>query len=218
MLTWDFDAQKIWTKIELARCGLFKYTTMKQLIFAIIGSLLFFSCKENKVAKELPSDSIFHLTSQWEDQRHQSYPLDALRGKTLVVVMIYTSCKTACPLLVADMKKIEKQIKPAYLDRVSLVLVSIDPETDTPERLAEFAKTGGMDAPQWVFLRSTEAATQEFANVLSMKYKKISPVDFSHSNIISVFNPDGELILQEEGTGINAAKVAGKVNQTVKET
>lgn len=130
--------------------------------------------------------------------------------------MIYTSCKTACPILVADMKRIERQIRPAYFDKVSLVLVSIDPETDTPERLAEFAKTGGMDAPRWVFLRSNEAATQEFANVLSMKYKKISPVDFSHSNIISVFNPDGELILQEEGTGINAEKVAGKVNETVR--
>lgn len=189
---------------------------MKQLLFILTAGILFFSCGQNNTKKELPSDSIFHLTSQWQDQRNQSYPLNTLRGKTLVVVMIYTSCKTACPILVADMKRIERQIRPAYFDKVSLVLVSIDPETDTPERLAEFAKTGGMDAPRWVFLRSNEAATQEFANVLSMKYKKISPVDFSHSNIISVFNPDGELILQEEGTGINAEKVAGKVNETVR--
>ena len=67
----------------------------------------------------------------------------------------------------------------------------------------------------WVFLRSNEEATQEFANVLSMKYKKISPVDFSHSNIISIFNPDGELILQEEGANINTQKVADKVNEVV---
>ncbi len=188
---------------------------MKSLFFLLAG-LLFFSCTPDRTKKELPSDSIFHLSSQWEDQRHQSYQLNALRGKTLVVVMIYTTCKAACPILVADMKKIEKQIKPSYLDKVSLVLVSIDPETDTPARLAEFAETGGMDAPHWVFLRSDEAATQEFANVLSMKYKKISPIDFSHSNIISIFNPDGELILQEEGTGIDAKKVAGRVNETVK--
>ncbi|MBX3253860.1 MAG: SCO family protein [Chitinophagaceae bacterium] len=191
---------------------------MKQLFFILAAGFLFFSCKENTAKKELPSDSIFHLTTQWQDQRSQSYRLDALRGKTLVVVMIYTSCKATCPLLVADMKKIEKQIKPDYLNKTSLVLVTIDPETDTPEHLAEFAKTGGMDASHWVFLRSNEAATQEFANVLSMKYKKISPIDFSHSNIISVFNPDGELILQEEGTGINAEKVAGTVNETVKDS
>ena len=72
-----------------------------------------------------------------------------------------------------------------------------------------------MSDPQWVFLRSSEAATQEFANVLSMKYKKISPIDFSHSNIISIFNPIGELISQEEGLEINAKKVAEKVNNSV---
>lgn len=189
---------------------------MKQLFCILAASLILFSCKQDKAEKELPSGSIFHLTSQWQDQHNRSYQLDALRGKALVVVMIYTSCKATCPLLVADMKKIEKQIKPSYLHKTSLVLVTIDPEKDTPEHLAGFAKTSGMDAPHWVFLRSDEAATQEFANVLSMKYKKISPIDFSHSNIISVFNPDGELILQEEGAGINTEKVAGKVNEAVK--
>lgn len=189
---------------------------MKQSFFLLIISLVLFSCKQENTKKELPSDSIFNLTSVWQNQKGDSLQLDKLRGKTLVVVMIYTSCKTACPLLVADMKKIEKKIKPDNLDKISLVLVSIDPETDTPQRLAEFAKTGGMNAPYWIFLRSNEAATQEFANVLSMKYKKISPIDFSHSNIISIFNTDGELILQEEGTGIDANKVAGKVNELVK--
>lgn len=189
---------------------------MKPLFFLLAAGLMLFSCKQQTPKKELPADSIFHLSSQWQDQRGQSYKLDALRGKTLVVVMIYTTCKSACPILVADMKKIEQQIKPTYLDKMSLVLVSIDPLTDTPERLAEFAKTREMTKPHWVFLRSNEASTQEFANVLSMKYKKISPLDFSHSNIISIFNPDGELIMQEEGLNINTEKVASKVNDLVK--
>ncbi|MBS1627592.1 MAG: SCO family protein [Bacteroidetes bacterium] len=186
---------------------------MKKIFFLLISSILFFSCKEKTIKKELPSNSIFYLKSDWQNQNGQTIKLNDLRGKTLVVVMIYTSCKTACPLLVADMKKIEQQIKPNNLNKVSLVLVSIDPKTDTPERLKEFAKTGKMDAAHWVFLRSTEAATQEFANVLSMKYKKISPIEFSHSNIISVFNPDGELVSQEQGTSINVEKVAKEANE-----
>ncbi|HNS42092.1 MAG TPA: SCO family protein, partial [Taishania sp.] len=98
---------------------------------------------------------------------------------------------------------------------VNLVLVSIDPEHDTPEVLKKFAETRRMTEPHWVFLRSNEDATQEFANVLSMKYKKISPVDFSHSNIISIFNPLGELVVQEEGLVINSKKIASKVNEVV---
>ncbi len=190
---------------------------MKHIIIFIFSLLTLISCqqKADKVVKELPADSIFHLTSDWQNQNGTSLKLNDLRGKTLVVVMIYTSCKTACPILVADMKRIEKSILEKNLDKISLVLVSIDPEVDTPQRLKEFANTGGMDKAHWVFLRSNEEATQEFANVLSMKYKKISPVDFSHSNIISIFNPDGELILQEEGANINTQKVADKVNEVV---
>lgn len=175
------------------------------------------SCK-NKTAEieELPSDSIFHLTTEWQNQHGDNLTLNDLRGKTLVVVMVYTSCQVACPILLADMKKIEKQINKKHLDKTSLVLVTIDPEVDTPEVLYEFAKTRDLVEPHWVFLRSNTLATQELANVLSMKYKKISPIDFSHSNIISVFSPNGTLIMQEEGTGINAKKVADKVNETVK--
>lgn len=174
---------------------------------------MFFSCQE-KERKEISSDSIFQLQSSWENQNGENLKLVNLQGKTLVVVMIYTSCRTACPILVKDMKQISSLIKKDKLDKVSLVLVSIDPETDTPKRLKEFSITNGMTENYWVFLRSDEKATQEFANVLSMKYKQISPVEFSHSNIISVFSPSGQLLSQEEGLGINAKKVADIVNKT----
>lgn len=176
------------------------------------------SCKEERKKQEevLPSNSIFNLSTQWQNQKGNNLQLKDLHGKTLVVVMIYTSCKTACPILVSKMKSIESKIDRNDIDKVSLVLVSIDPETDTPTRLAEFARTNKMEAPQWIFLTSNKDATQEFANVLSMKYKRISPIDFSHSNIISVFSPNGQLVSQEEGSEINVDKVVATVTKTVK--
>ncbi|MFN8416540.1 MAG: SCO family protein [Cytophagaceae bacterium] len=190
---------------------------MKPLIIIWIFCLGLLSCKKKEEMKKLPTNSIFHLTSQWQDQHNKTYPLESLRGKTLVVVMIYTTCQAACPILISDMKKIEQKINPSYLDHTSFILVSIDPETDTPEHLAHFADLNKMTASHWVFLRSNEESTQEFANVLAMKYKKISPIDFSHSNIISVFNPEGEMIMQEEGTRINTDKIAETVNTLAKD-
>ncbi len=189
---------------------------MKYFYYLVFSIVLLVACKENKPkVTELPSDSIFNLTSNWRNQNNDSLQLKNLQGKTLVVVMIYTTCKSACPILVSKMKSIEAKIDRKEINKVSLVLVSIDPETDTPEKLKEFAKTNKMDEPQWVFLTSNEYATQEFANVLSMKYKKISPIDFSHSNIISVFKPNGELVSQEEGA-IDVDKVVKTVQETVK--
>lgn len=131
------------------------------------------------------------------------------------MVMIYTSCQSACPRLAADMRNIEKQIPADKKDNVTLVLVSIDPETDTPERLATFAKENKMESDKWVLLRGSEANTREFAAVLAVNYKKISPLDFSHSNIISVFDQGGELAHQQEGLGVNNKETIAKILELV---
>jgi len=52
--------------------------------------------------------------------------------------------------------------------------------------------------------------------VLAVNYKQISPIDFSHSNIISVFNPKGELIYQQEGLGVNNDKTITIINEEAK--
>lgn len=190
---------------------------MKNLIILFFSVLILFSCKENTdqadIKKENGGASIFLLDSKWQNQDGKDLHLKDLKGKNLVVVMIFTSCRTVCPILVADMKKVHAKIAKDKLDDTSLVLISIDPTNDTPEVLKKFAADRNMDQAPWIFLRSDEDATRELANVLAMKYKKISPIEFSHPNIISVFNRKGELVSQEEGSGINSDAVAETVNQ-----
>lgn len=147
--------------------------------------------------------SIYNLPSHWTNQDGNDIELKELQGKVLAMVMIYTSCQAACPRLVADMRNIEKQIPEGKKQNVQYVFVSIDPKTDTPERLAAFAKENEMEDDKWLFLRGTEEDTREFAAVLAVNYKRISPMDFSHSNIISVFDQGGELAHQQEGLGVD---------------
>ncbi len=167
---------------------------------------------------EISDNSIFNLTSTWNTEEGKSIELVDLKGKTLVMVMIYTTCKAACPRLVADMRNIEKQIPENLLSDISFVLVSIDPETDTPKRLKEFAIENFMNDEQWTFLQGTNNTVREFANVLAVKYKQISPMDFSHSNIISIFNPQGELVHQQEGLGVDNKETISKIIETTKLT
>lgn len=155
------------------------------------------------IEKDISDMSIFNLPSHWTTQDGIDIELKDLRGKVVAMVMIYTSCRAACPRLIADMRNIEKQIPEDKKDNVQYVFVSIDPETDTPERLKEFAKENLMEDDKWLFLRGTEDDTREFAAVLAVNYKRISPIDFSHSNIISVFDQEGELVHQQEGLGVD---------------
>lgn len=154
-------------------------------------------------ASRISETSIFNLTSVWYTEEGRKTELRELRGNVLVIVMIYTTCKAACPRLVADMRNIEAQIPDNIKSGIRYVLVSIDPSVDTPAQLKKFAIENQMDGEEWTFLQGSEESVREFANVLSVKYKQISPADFSHSNIISVFNPQGELIHQQEGLGVD---------------
>ncbi|MEZ0181585.1 SCO family protein [Flavobacterium oncorhynchi] len=194
---------------------------MKKTIIAVF--ILLFSlqsCKESDkkkdsapVNKEISDLSIYNLPSKWTTQDGKDIELKSLKGNVLVMVMIYTSCKAACPRLVADMRDIESKLDKNTKQHVKLILVSIDPKTDTPKKLKDFAIANKMNQDPWLFLRSSEENTREFAAVLAVNYKQISPIDFSHSNIISVFNPDGELIFQQEGLGVNNDKTITTINQ-----
>lgn len=148
--------------------------------------------------------SIFNLPSNWTTQDGEDMELKDLQGKVLAMVMIYTSCQAACPRLVADMRNIEQQIPEDKKDQIQYVFVSIDPEVDTPERLKAFAIENKMDSDEWLFLRGSEEDTREFAAVLAVSYKRITPIDFSHSNIISVFDKKGEMVHQMEGLGVDS--------------
>ena len=188
---------------------------MKNLALIIFSFLTFFSCKENvekSPAKgEIYANSIFQLDSKWQNQEGKDLYLKDLKGKNLVVVLIFTSCQTACPLLVADMRKVEAKIDKEKLKETTLVLVSIDPANDTPEVLKKYAQREKIDREPYTLLRGDVESTRELANVLAVKYKEITPILFSHSNIISVFDKNGEMVSQEEGT-IKAEDVANVVN------
>ena len=194
--------------------------TMKHLIYLLVAAFLLTACNnaekktpevDSEIAEtkltpektEIPELSIYNLPSTWTTQKGENIQLEDLRGNVLVMVMIYTSCKAACPRLVADMRNIEKQVPEEDLEKVKFIMVSIDPETDTPKRLKEFSIENDMEDDHWLFLRGTPEDTREFATVLAVSYKKISPIDFSHSNIISVFDEEGVLVHQQEGLGVD---------------
>ena len=198
---------------------------MKKIILLCSLFLALQSCKNAKENSELNNDnkeitdvSIYNLPSKWTTQNGQDIELKSLKGNVLVMVMIYTSCKAACPKLVADMRDIESKLDKKSREKVKLILVSIDPVTDTPKRLKSFAVENKMNQDPWIFLRSTEDNTREFAALLAVNYKQISPMDFSHSNIISVFNTEGELVYQQEGLGVNNDKTINKIKEEAQKT
>lgn len=115
------------------------------------------------------------------------------------MAMIFANCTYACPIIVNDMKNIENSLTKKELDKTNFVLISIDPDRDTPEALKQFAERFGLDLKRWKLLTSNKNNVDELSAVLGFKYKEENDGGFSHSNIINIINSNGEVVSQHFG-------------------
>jgi protein SCO1/2 len=164
------------------------------------------SAGHRDLAASAPSDySIYHAASTWTDQEGRRLPLGDLAGKPRVVAMVYTSCAYACPRIMLDMKRIEGELGDRA-DDVGFVLVSIDPERDTPERLAEFAAGSRLDPDRWTLLTAGEGDLLELAALLGVQYRQTAPGEWVHSNLITILDPDGVVVHRQLGLGTDPSE------------
>jgi len=77
-----------------------------------------------------------------------------LAGKIWVADFIYTTCPGPCPLVSANMARLQKSV--ASDPNVQLVTFTVDPNHDTPPVLAAYADKFGADANRWWFLTGAE--------------------------------------------------------------
>ena len=112
--------------------------------------------------------------------------------------MFFASCGYACPLLVTDMQAIRAQLPAAVREKAVFVLVSFDVARDTPEALHNYRTQRGLDAG-WTLLHGADDAVRELAALLGVKYKQEADGMFSHSNLITILNAEGEVVHQRSG-------------------
>ena len=95
-----------------------------------------------QVFAELPAFALI-------DQDGRSFSLEDLRGRVTVASFIFTRCAGQCPLMTAEMARLAREFAPDGAQKregdaaIQLVSFSVDPQWDTPERLAAYANAQG---------------------------------------------------------------------------
>jgi protein SCO1/2 len=80
----------------------------------------------------------------------------ALAGKVWVASFVFTTCKNSCPMLSAQMKRLQQSLPPG--DAYALLSLTVDPDKDSPKVLAAYRRDLGADDPRWSFLTGKKAA------------------------------------------------------------
>ena len=80
---------------------------------------------------------------------------DLVKNKTVAINFIFTTCTAICPSLAATFRRVQQDAATRGVE-VQLISVSVDPTTDTPERLRDFA-TKFKAGPNWTFVTGDKA-------------------------------------------------------------
>lgn len=167
-------------------------------------------------ANEPTDESIYNVSSQWKNRHGEIVALDSLRGKVQLVAMVYTHCEHACPRILADMERVRDNLSEDILSGTNFTIISIDPERDTPQRLTNFANENNLSEDKWTLLNGDQGDVLEIAALLGVKYKRVSDTDFTHSNMITVLNKEGEVVHQRKKLEDQHSRIIAAIEQAAR--
>ena len=128
------------------------------------------------------------------DQNNQTFNSESLKGNWTILFFGYTNCPDLCPTTIYKLAEVKNDVNQNLPSKnFNTVLVTLDPDRDTPERLDEYI---GYFDESMLGVTGTYKNIQSFSSNLSVFYQRINKdggYDFNHTASIFVFNQDGSL-------------------------
>lgn len=129
------------------------------------------------------------------DYTGETVSLSDYKGKVVLLTFAYTSCPDVCPIMFGRFLEIQKELGEAIGTEVELVFISVDPEVDTPERLAAHVKAMG---GSWHFLTGELEAMQKVWDAFNLWVEKEDPI-VNHTNLAFLIDENGLVRIQYTG-------------------
>jgi protein SCO1 len=133
-------------------------------------------------------------TLELADHTGKPRRLEDFRGKAVVLFFGFTHCPDVCPTTLTEISQAIKQLG-ADAERVQVLMVSVDPERDTPESLGKYVTAFD---PRFLALRGDLAATKKVAGEFKIYFEKVKTGEsytVNHSVQSYVIDPQGRLRL-----------------------
>src|SRR4029079_11055213 len=139
-----------------------------------------------------------------------------IKDKTVAINFIFTNCTTICPPLAATFARVQKEMGDKVGKDVHFISISVDPLTDTPERLkawgAKFKAGGG-----WTFITGDKQEMDKLLNALGASVSKRedhTPAMIIGNDAKGVWTRTYGLAKTGQIVGLILDVMAGKVDET----
>ena len=106
-----------------------------------------------------------------QDGNARHFYRDLIKDKTVAINFIFTSCTTICPPLAATFARVQKELGDKVGKDVHLISISVDPVTDTPERLKAWGAKFNA-GPGWTFVTGDKQEMDKLLNSLGAAVSK----------------------------------------------
>lgn len=126
------------------------------------------------------------------DQNGAKVRLAQFRGEPLGVTFLYTTCPdvNACPMTTAKFSRLDAMLREKKFGH--LLVVTVDPEHDTPSVLRDYAEKAGASASRWSFLTGAPSAVANVASRFGVLYSR-NGAQVLHQQAVAVVDPEGRL-------------------------
>jgi protein SCO1/2 len=166
--------------------------------------------KAEKVA--VKSRGAFIKKIPWDykvvDQHGKSTSLAEHRGKLMLVSFIYASCPSVCPLLTAKIQAMTTKHDAEQSQKLSVLTFTLDPNTDSPHKLNEYASSHGIKNKNWHFLTGDETTMKIIANSFNVISLAKRNGDYEHSSDLHLINKEGVLVKSYPGLNLDMTVIA----------
>lgn len=125
------------------------------------------------------------------DQNGKPFTLDRLQGKWTIVFFGFTSCPDICPATLATLSQWYKKLDSDIQAQTQVVMVTVDPARDTPEKLAAYMSHFD---PAFVGVTGEFLPIKTLTDQLNVAFNKVtleSDYTVDHSAHLVLINPYG---------------------------
>ncbi len=136
----------------------------------------------------------FGRTFALQDPEGRTRTLDEFKGRYVMLFFGFTQCPDVCPTALARAVEV-RQLLGSDAEKLQVLLVTVDPERDTPEVLRAY--TAAFD-PGFIALRGDLPATETVAREFKIHYAKVptgTSYTMDHTALTYIVDPEGRLRL-----------------------